>query len=227
MKLAINMDSDCIITNMWGEVFRRTNETFGTSYNESHVVDYNIQDCPAFEQSHKDYMQDLLNSDGFFATFEAYPGALEALQILNELHDVTICTSYAWSSDTCANDKLAWYAEHAPFISRKQFLLGHPKYKIICDVAIDDGPDKCRKYRNAQSWCNILSIHWPYHDAMDDRDDVYDFLAENCHDFRSAWKEMLKVIAYISEHSVGSYDRGPLMHTRVPINPVDVLTSDS
>lgn len=184
---------------MWDYVLRIVNATFSTNYTKKDVVDYDITKCPSFPKAHTDMMQALLDADGTFAEFDPYPGALEALQILNELHDVTICTSYSWSSETCCNDKLAWYREHAPFITPKQFLLGHPKYKIMCDITIDDGPDKNRHYAEHQPWAQRLSIRWPYHTGIED---VFDFLADDCMNTAQAWKQLLATVAYINDNQL-------------------------
>jgi len=184
------MDSDGIVAGFYDKIIENVNDTFGTKYLKRDITDYNIEKW--LPPNHAKYAQDLINSPGFFLTLEPYPGAIESLHTLHQAgHHVLILTSYAWYSDTCANDKLAWYKKHAPFLPIQQIMMGHAKYLVNCDVAVDDGPDKIRKYRQAQPGSTLMSIKWPYHAGIEDN---WDFLAEDYDSPRTAWSQLLEAL---------------------------------
>jgi 5'(3')-deoxyribonucleotidase len=79
---------------------------------------------------------DYINEKGFFRDLPVIEGSVEALQKLQENHDVYI-VSAALEFRNSLEDKVDWLGEHFPFISWKNIVFCGDKI-IKADVLIDD-----------------------------------------------------------------------------------------
>lgn len=176
-------------------LIEKMNHKLGTSYKLSLATDYNFANWLWDEHGH--VAQSIVNSRGFFAELKAYPGSLEALRkIVDDGHDMLIVTSYSWSSDFSADEKIGWYKKNAPFVPVKNIQLGHQKHRTLCDLAVDDGPDKMKKLRKKQPHAKIGTIWWPYHRGIENR---WDFIAHDYLRPAQAWSQLLLWIDRVAE----------------------------
>lgn len=85
-------------------------------------------------------------SPGFFRTVPLMPGAVDAVRILMDSHEVYI-VSAAMEFPQSLSEKYDWLREHFPFISWKNIVFCGDKSIINTDYLIDDhcrNLDKCK-----------------------------------------------------------------------------------
>lgn len=176
------------------------NHKLGTNYTLSLATDYNFANWHWLDEEHKNVAQDVVNARGFFIDLQAYPGSLETLaKLVDDGHEVLITTSYSWSSEHSANEKIAWYKRHAPFLPIKNMMLGHQKKRILCDIAIDDGPDKMKKLKARQPNAKAATVLWPYHIG---KEHLWDFIAHDYTRPADAWKQLSHYIDSVAAEDV-------------------------
>ena len=98
-----------------------------------------------------------------FGKLEVIPGAIEALEQLNQDFDVFIASTPPWSRPDMWAAKREWLAKHFPYLKRK-LILTHRKDLLIGDVLIDDS--RWRGQPNFQgTWIwfgtNRRCLDWP------------------------------------------------------------------
>ena len=132
MKIAIDMD----------EVIADPIHKFIQLYNRDYSVPIDLKIDAGNEVYHHvpDYINmkwfDYINEKGFFRDLPVIDGAVEALQKLQERHEVYI-VSAAMEFPNSLEDKYHWLAEHFPFISWKNIIFCGEKI-VNTDVMIDD-----------------------------------------------------------------------------------------
>lgn len=76
-------------------------------------------------------------AEGFYRELPPIEGAVEALQeMLQEGHEVYICTSPLTSSRYCASEKLEWVHEHLGKAWLKRTVIASDKTLVVGDVLI-------------------------------------------------------------------------------------------
>ena len=81
----------------------------------------------------------IMNHPGFYAELQPIPGGKQALHaMLEEGHDVHICTAPWLTNPTCASDKLAWVEEHIGEGWAKRTVITKDKTLVRGDILIDD-----------------------------------------------------------------------------------------
>jgi 5'(3')-deoxyribonucleotidase len=132
MRIAIDMD----------EVLADPIHKFIQLYNRDHQLplDLKIKDGTEFFENVPEEVSDkwfgYINEKGFFSDLPVIEGAVEAVQKLQEKHEVYI-VSAAMEFRNSLEDKLDWLGAHFPFIDWRHIMFcGH---KIVkADVMIDD-----------------------------------------------------------------------------------------
>ena len=114
------------------------------AYNHIHkdtisVVD--IVDWDLFKYvKHPEGLKSILYNSALFENLQIVEGAKEALEDLNELHDIII-VSDAQGDESIITGKLRWLHKHLPFINcREQVIFTANKHLIKGDILIEDGP---------------------------------------------------------------------------------------
>ena len=75
---------------------------------------------------------------GFFAYLHPIPGAIEAMKLLQEKHDVWICSRPSYENIFCYTEKAIWIRKHLGLHMQKKLILMPNKSMCIGDVLIDD-----------------------------------------------------------------------------------------
>lgn len=141
MKLLIDMDG--VIADFEGDFLRRWKSEHP---DKEHVP---LEDRKGFYVSeqypgeHRDHVQDIYHSPGFYQNLPPIPGALEALrEIKNSLNNVFLCTSPMLPKyENCVLEKFHWVYEHLGTDWVNNIVLTRDKTIVKGDVLIDDKPD--------------------------------------------------------------------------------------
>lgn len=70
-----------------------------------------------------------------FHHLEPYPGAIESLERLSELHDIVIITT---KPDWAVPDTFSWLSRHR--IPTREVHIREEKWTVVCDAYLDDAP---------------------------------------------------------------------------------------
>ncbi len=188
-KLELIIDMDQILANLHGKWLPVLNAEFGYSMTVADLSNYNIRQCvPCGEEADK-----IIGRPNFYLDLEPLPGALDALMEFHEAgHDILIATSPGRHL-SCVPDKGVWLAKHAPFLNRRNWMFGSPKFRLTGDLFIDDGPDNITKYRARPQNANakIATIAHPYNAEIEPLVDLY---AHGWEDTAKAWAEIRQYV---------------------------------
>jgi len=98
-----------------------------------------------------------------YGELEVMPGAIEALEKLNQDFDIFIASTPPWDRPDMWGAKREWIAKHFPYLKRK-LILTHRKDLLIGDILIDDSrwrgqPD----FKGTWLWfgTNQRCLDWP------------------------------------------------------------------
>ena len=115
---------------------------------------------------HENLVRDLYNSDHFCLHFDPVDGAIEAIQAINEIAHVFICTSPLTNSRTCFQDKRDWIANYLGLPSVRRLIITDDKTMIHGNFLIDDKP--VIEGRRIPDWRQIV-FDKPYNRAVTDK----------------------------------------------------------
>ena len=190
-SLRILCDMDSIIVNM--------SQKWIDLYNKDHNEKMTMDDVKNWDMAHNvkigEKIYEYLYSHEFFLNVDPIEGALEALQTFQkEGHHLVIASAPSWPGNS-ASDKLSWLKKHAPFINKRDVMLGHNKYMLKGDVLIDDSPDNIESYFKHWPQADIMTIAYPYNASVAGLTSVY---AESYKDTKSAWKQIVEGVEKLS-----------------------------
>lgn len=161
-------------------------------YNKARGADLTIDDLISWDfksnlpAGEADWHKDV----GFFENLKPLPGALEALEYLNNKYTVMMLSSPSQTAES-ASEKVRWIAKYMPFLPYRNYILTKHKYLVRGDVFIDDAPKNLFAYREAWPDATILTIAYPYNkDAIE----VVNGRFQSCRDTRFAWGQMVGII---------------------------------
>jgi len=119
------------------------------------------------EHSHLKKAQERIQSQPrFFLDFKEIPGALKALQEMeDEGHSVFIVSSPSVNNPTCHSDKSAWLWRHLGEKWARRLVLTKDKTIVVGDVLIDDRMD-IRGDEKQPSWKHIVFAQ-PYNKRLE------------------------------------------------------------
>jgi len=98
-----------------------------------------------------------------YGELEVMPGAIEALEKLNQDFDIFIASTPPWDRPDMWGAKRIWIAEHFPYLKRK-LILTHRKDLLIGDVLIDDSRHRGQPdFKGTWLWfgTNQRCLDWP------------------------------------------------------------------
>ena len=107
----------------------------GYSFTEAQLQSVSLRSLVS--PAHAQAMDLFLHKGEVFGEFAVMPGAQAAIKKLTERFDVFIVTAAMEYPVSCAF-KLAWLAEHFPFISRLNIVFCGDKGIIAADLLVDD-----------------------------------------------------------------------------------------
>lgn len=142
MKILIDIDSTITDTlKGWLEVLNRK---YGTKAVDKDIVDWDMTKAESLKHLTNAQVLDVLNLPGFYYNLEFIPGAVEAIEVLNKLHEVYF-VSARWGK-TAHPETLQWYKENFPFMKSNQLIFCDKKELIPADIIIDDKPETLGTY---------------------------------------------------------------------------------
>lgn len=119
---------------------------------------YNIRtlfEDPTQHQTLKRMIQNIYQTQSFFASLEPYPWVVDTILWLKDQYDIWFCTSPSqiacWSESEKTKAILHYFWEEF----RDDINLNRDKTKVICDILIDDTPT-VRNWRYTPSWQFLL-----------------------------------------------------------------------
>ena len=87
-------------------------------------------------------IREVVTWPGFFRDLPLLPGAREAMeQMLDDGHDVRICTAPVRSYRHCVREKYEWVEEHLGLHWTERMIVTRDKTLVTGDVLIDDKPE--------------------------------------------------------------------------------------
>lgn len=164
-------------------------------YNKDHDDNLTIDDLKEWELSKSvkkgAKINDYLYTPNFFLDVDPIDGALQGLKALQDAgHHVVILSAPSWPGNS-ASDKISWMRKHAPFINKRDIILGHNKFLVRGDVLIDDSPTNIQSYRAHWPSATIMTISYPFNQSVKQLCDVF---AESHLDTRAAWDTLVTAV---------------------------------
>jgi 5'(3')-deoxyribonucleotidase len=132
MRIAIDMDE--VIADPISKFLELYNRDFGVPLDLVLDAGKEVHQHVPADVNRKWY--DYINEKGFFRNLPVIPGSIEAIQKLQEQHDVYIATA-AMEFRNSLEDKFDWLQDHFPFIPWTNIIFCGNKVLDV-DVLIDD-----------------------------------------------------------------------------------------
>jgi len=139
--MIILVDMDGVVAD-FEEGHRRMcrNLGFGAILEGAERTTWDILDT--VDPAHKAAILDIWHSPGFFRGLKPIAGANEVMHSwLRGGHEVFLCTAPMLNHATCAQEKIAWVADHLGPEFAGRVIITRDKTLVHGDVLIDDRPD--------------------------------------------------------------------------------------
>ena len=130
------------------------------------LVDFNSGVNRLNKMTRAAYANDPKNAPGVFALMDPIPGAIEAINRLDEKFDVYILSTAPWNNPSAWSDKLGWVKQHLGRRFEKKLILSHHKDLLLGDFLIDDW-DKHGTSEFQGKWIQFGSPEFPDWDAVE------------------------------------------------------------
>ncbi len=157
-RLTLLVDMDDIVVDLQPSWFAAYNRGWNDHVTPEMMTDWDVS---RFAKHGKAIFEPLGWRD-FFRELPEMPGAVAALRELqDEGHDVHLVS--AAPNAEAHKGKVEWvFADHMPWLPKKNLWLGHRKAMLRGDVLFDDGPHNLLDYRAAWPGARIATIEHPY-----------------------------------------------------------------
>ncbi|CAI2769236.1 5' nucleotidase, NT5C type [Flavobacterium collinsii] len=132
-KKTIAIDMDGVLADIEIQLIKQYNKESGASLTKETIRGLSEED--AFID--RTLLREVLNADNFFRSLPVMPDAVESLRRLQENFEIFI-VSAATEFPVSLAEKVAWLAEHFPFITWENIILCGSKRIINTDYMIDD-----------------------------------------------------------------------------------------
>ena len=129
------------------------------------LVDFNSGVNRLNKMTKAAYANDPKNAPGVFALMDPIPGAIEAINRLDEKFDVYILSTAPWNNPSAWSDKLNWVKRHLGERFKKRLILSHHKDLLRGDFLIDDW-DKHGVTDFQGEWIQFGSERFPDWDSI-------------------------------------------------------------
>lgn len=159
-KTTIMVDLDDVLWGLVDHWVESYNNLFCQGeVHKSQVTSWDIEKCLNIEYPYAFW--GLLDTDDFWNKITADKGVIEALNALNSHEDVDliICTDTYYKS---ATPKLRRFFELFPFIESRQLVCCKEKWRLDCDVVVDDKPQTLEKFMNLSDFPLVCKINQPW-----------------------------------------------------------------
>lgn len=140
-----------------------------------------------YAPEHKDDIQEMLKTEGFYRDLDAYEGVVEVIHTLNKYVDVFLCTAPYVSHKTCASEKMEWVENHLGKEWKERMVITSDKTLVNGVILIDDKPNISGVMK--PSWEHIV-FDAPYNRHMPRR--------------INHWSEGLEVVAATLKEIMGA-----------------------
>lgn len=190
-KLNIIVDLDGIVVDLITRWLQKYNEVYADNITVDKITKFDFDSLVKPECGTKIY--DFLDYDTF-RYCDPIPGAVDALNKLNEKHFIHIVSAHSAAIPESAIAKFHWCAQYIPFIAQKKITICHQKHLIRGDMIIDD------KYQTIQQ-CDIdiaaatIACPWNREGEM-----YYDLYAKDYTTPEKCWAEILEWIDWYAEN---------------------------
>lgn len=136
-------------------------ETNEQKMNKSMVVSWDIENC--LKPRDKELFWNILDTKEFWDKVTVPEATKTALKRLNshENIDLIICTDTYYKS---ATHKLMHLFDQLPFISPSQVICAKEKWRIGCDVVIDDKPETLERFMHKENPPLVIKIKQPWNE---------------------------------------------------------------
>lgn len=184
--MRILIDLDGVVADLHEKWLRVYNEEWDDSLTKADITSYDMHEVvkPACDTR----IYEIITRLGFYDDLEPIPGAVEAVRLLAERHEVLVCSAPAGADS--ARAKLEW-CERVLGMSRKSVVLTHRKELINADVLIDDDPSNLLAFHPS----GRVAVGYPYNQFIRHR---VDFWAADYSQTEQAWAS---IVAWIGERS--------------------------
>lgn len=140
----ILLDSDGILSNFVGGLLAKINADFS--------IDLKHDDCSQWDIGRAyglcwPYLTTIIETPGFCAGLQPYPGAVEAVRELDLRHDV-YCVTSPFSGPHWMAERSAWLKQHFGF-DKSHVIHCYTKRLVFGDLLLDDKPETVREWADA------------------------------------------------------------------------------
>ncbi|MCP2027776.1 5'(3')-deoxyribonucleotidase [Flavobacterium sp. HSC-32F16] len=132
-KKTIAIDMDGVLADVESQIINHYNKAYGTHLTKESIQ--GLSEDEAFKE--RELLHGILNKDNFFRTLPVMPDAVESVRELQKNFEIFI-VSAATEFPISLAEKVAWLAEHFPFIKWENIVLCGSKRIINTDYLIDD-----------------------------------------------------------------------------------------
>ncbi len=214
-KITIMVDLDDCIWNLvdnWIEEYKRQrayqfkwrilDDEHDKSLNKSMVTSWDIESC--LKPTNRELFWNCLDNDDFWKNMTVHPATIKALETINNHPniDLIICTDTSYKIATA---KLTRFFELFPFINPKQVICMKEKWRLNCDVLIEDKPETLEKFilKGDSSPMFTIKINQPWNattvcdysfNTFDE--DLAKFCIECAESYADAIKEIRQEVLY-------------------------------
>lgn len=166
--MIIFVDFDGVIANFVKQYVKFYNNKYGENVDWTTIKRYWLPDSlPKLKV--KDVYK-CLDTQAFFGTMEPMPGAIDALNYLNEKHTIIIASTMVTARSFV--NKTGWLTNHFPwFAVHKHLIAIHDKHLLdqYNSIIIDDSPAVITKFEKSLTVC----LSWPHNEVVRGQVDLY------------------------------------------------------
>ena len=191
MKKRLLLDVDEVI--VFSGFLPFINEFLGTNYTiddfSQYYLDQAVIPSDRF-QEYTEYMKD----KNLYLNPEFLPGAIEAIEKLNQVYDIYICSSSVNGDDyensgRIFKDKYDFLRKYLPFINPRKYIFTSSKSLIKADIQIDDLAS------NMNSDVETKVLFPSYHNKNVSDEELKKMgIVRAGTDWRKGWEEVLKIL---------------------------------
>jgi 5'-nucleotidase len=139
-KFTVLLDQDGVLAQ-WQPYFERK---LAERYPHIQRIDaphYDYYIHTHYSPEYREYIQDIMDLEGFYTNLDPMPGAIEAVHEMEaEGLDIAICTSPFLTNFGCASEKYDWVKTHLGASWADRTILTMDKTRVVGDLIIDDKP---------------------------------------------------------------------------------------
>jgi|TARA_B100001750_G_C15521680_1_gene612091 5'(3')-deoxyribonucleotidase len=182
MRIGIDLDGVVAdFTKGWTSHYKKQ---FGREIKEEHIVSWGLSKPLTHFEKEEDFWKWAKNLGGstIFRHLDTYEESVETLKKLSlDGHNIVIISSKPWWT---ISDTFLWLGEKE--IPTREVHFIEDKWKVDCDIYLDDSPDKLKEYLDKRSEKVIVRFIRPYNKPLKDVKDV------------TSWKEFYSLVKSLS-----------------------------